>query len=484
MTLMVPGTLDDWQYRLSLKAQPGAVSVGKFWLVTGSGLNAWRVKDAKGQDAGVVLGYPIDLAAEKVLDGEWQASATLGDDVDGFARKVLWSLGGRFLWIFATDTIARIYPDCSAQVPCVWDAQDQMAGSSAHALLDDASYAERFDQALYAHLGIDGEGWFPAGLTAHKGINRLLPSHFLDLQTWSATRFWPSSAISPTSDPSAVVDEMIALIRAQMQAVIQSPMRLGLALTAGHETRMLLACARPMLDDIDMITVVGEDRHTTDTVTARRIVRDFDLRHIELPRLNATDAQRDLFIRRGAHCNADTNSRFHPSVWPVADTHVFMGGLGGEVGRAFFWRATDRPDTRITADLLTARFGLPNTPALTQLLEKWLAELPPMDAFGILDQAYLEHRNGPWYAVQFCADPTLIRQAPIFTLRGVELMLSLPPDWKRQSRLGHEIILRLWPELMKYPFNSLGPWRDAMVKLQRVAQNPRIVVKKLRKMLR
>jgi hypothetical protein len=277
---------------------------------------------------------------------------------------------------------------------------------------------------------------------------------------------------------------MVTLIRSQMKAVIDSPKRLGLALTAGHETRLLLACARPMLADIEMITVVGEDRHTTDTVTARRIVRDFGLRHIELPRKSATEEQRQRFIRRGAHCNADTNSTFHPSVWPVADTHVFMGGLGGEVGRAFFWRSGDRPDTKITADQLLGRFGLPATPEISERLQHWLDTLPPMDTYGMLDQAYLEHRNGPWYAVQFCADPTLNRQAPIFTMRGVELMLSLPPDWKRSSRLGHEIILRLWPELLKYPFNTLGPWRDVVVKFQRVAQNPRLVIKKLRKMLR
>ncbi|MGB7267919.1 MAG: hypothetical protein WBC90_00205 [Albidovulum sp.] len=481
---MPPDTLDLWQYRLSASQRSGAVPVGKFWLEHEAGLKCVRVTDAAGLPVGVLLGYPIDLAASKVLEGSWQAPATLGADINGFARQVLWALGGYYLWIFANDTVARIYPDCSAQVPCVWDDAAQMAASSAHAMLDDAEYEARFNHALYKHLGVEGEGWFPAGLTAHKGIERLLPSFFLDLNDWSQKRYWPDAAIPQTDDPSAVVDEMVTLIRSQMKAVIDSPKRLGLALTAGHETRLLLACARPMLADIEMITVVGEDRHTTDTVTARRIVRDFGLRHIELPRKSATEEQRQRFIRRGAHCNADTNSTFHPSVWPVADTHVFMGGLGGEVGRAFFWRSGDRPDTKITADQLLGRFGLPATPEISERLQHWLDELPPMDTYGMLDQAYLEHRNGPWYAVQFCADPTLNRQAPIFTMRGVELMLSLPPDWKRSSRLGHEIILRLWPELLKYPFNTLGPWRDVVVKFQRVAQNPRLVIKKLRKMLR
>lgn len=482
---MISADLDKWQYSLTEQRQPGGIPLGRFWLRVGAGMGVFPLMDADKRPVGMILGFPIDLDARRMLDGPWQAPGVLGTDKDGFIHQTLWALGGRFLLIFAADgNDLRIYPDCTAQVPCVWDATARIAASTAHAFLDGAEYEARLDRPLLVRLGVEGEGWLPAGLTAHRGVVRLLPGHYLDLQTFTAHRFWPTGPIPQATDTDAIIDETVALLQAQMEAVLHSPKRLGLGLTAGNETRVLLACARPFLDRIDTVTVVGQDRHTTDTVIARRIARDFGIRHIELPRREATPAQYQQFVSRGGHCNADSNAHFHTSVWPIADSHIFIGGIGGEVGRGFFWRLADQANTPVTADGLSGRFGLPQTPELTEALDRWIAGLPPVDTFGILDLAYLENRMGPWYAVQLCCDPTLLRIAPLFTFRGCELMLSLPPDWKRDSRLGREIIAKLWPELLRYPFNSLGPWRDALVKLQKIVKNPGLVVKKLRKMRR
>ena len=481
MVLQAP---DSWQFRLTETPTGDARRIGDLWLETGPGLPVAVVTDAQGAEAGLLLGFPIDVAGRRLIDRAWTSPASIGPDSGQFARDTLMALGGRFAFLSTAGGAPVLYPDCSAQVPVVYDPVARIAGTSAHALFDDAEYEKRFDRALYDHLGLDGEGWFPAGLTAHRGLMRLLPGHALDLSTWTVRRYWPLAPVAETTDPAAVVDEMVTIVRNQMEAILKGPQRLALALTAGHETRVLLACARPFVEKIDIVTVVGDSRRATDSVIARRITRDLGLRHLELQRRAGTDAERALYIRRNGHCNADSNARFHPSVRPLAGTHVFVGGLGGEVGRAFFWRPSDRPDTRITEDTLNARFGLPDTPALKAMLAEWLRHLPAQDAYSVLDMAYLEHRNGPWYAVQFCSDPTLLRQAPLMTLRAVELMWSLPPDWKRTSRLGHEIIAREWPELLRYPINSLGKFQDTLVKLRRVADNPALILKKLRKLSR
>lgn len=475
--------LDPWQFRLSKSASPAARALGSVWLETGADLPVTEVLDSRGKPTGVILGFALDLAARTLLASRWQAPAVFDRATpDDYARSLLPALGGRFLLVLAADGIARVYPDVAAQVSCVFDSRTGSAGSTTTALLDDESYGERFNDSLYERLGVEGEGWFPAGLTAHRDIHRLLPGHCLDLETGRVHRFWPSGDIETCADTDAVVEETIDLVRCQFEALLSGDRRLGLALTAGHETRFLLACARPYLDRIDFVTVVGGDRHATDTVIARRIARKFGLNHIELRRTTATAEQRRTFIRRGGHCYADSNSRFHPSVWPIAQSHVFAGGLGGEYGRAFLWREKDTPETQITARLLNNRLGLPEDPVVLASLERWLKDLDTDNALSILDLAYNENRMGPWSSAQFCCDPTLVRHAPLLTFRGVELMFSLPPEWKRSSRLGNEIIRRLWPELAAISYNSLGPWRDLVITMQRVLSNPRVIAKKLRKM--
>lgn len=476
--------LDDWQYRITEQPEATAIRLGRLWLNVGDGLSVTALLDSAGHPAGAILGHAIDLSAKKLLGQTWQARQSLGSGVESFVKEVLWSLGGQFLLILATDAVTRIYPDCSAQVPCVWDAAAKMAGSSAHALFDDHAYTDRFDHALFEHLNVKREGWFPAGLTAHRNLERLLPCHYLDLSDWSMRRFWPAGAPVEVADPRAAVEEMVRLVRAQFEAILASDMRLALGLTAGRETRALLACARPFVDAIDMVTVVGPDRHLTDSAIARRIVKDAQLSHRELPRVTASREEQQRFVRRGGHCNSDTNSRFHPSVRPIATTHILAGGLGGEVGRAFFWRATDREDTDITPGLLLNRLGLPAPPVLVERIANWLTGLPQMSAYSKLDLAYLEMRMGPWYAVQFCSDPTLRRIAPLFTYHGLEILLGLPADWKRQNLFSEELIRAYWPELMHYPFNSLGLVQDLKIKLQKLLKNPAILRKKLRKLRR
>lgn len=479
----MPPPLDIWQYRISYLKTPRSVAAGPMWLEVGPDLPVTHVYDAGGTEVGLLLGFPIDLETRKLITRNWRVSLSLGDDPDKFVESVLERLGGRFLWVFCTDSLARVYPDISAQIPCVFDPGLQFVGSTAHALWNDDEYQKHFDSDLFDRLGIDGEGWFPAGCTAHGGLMRLLPNHYLDLLTWNIHRFHTGPVVT-TTNPTQAVNEIIEIVQSQIEALMSGSKRVAIALTAGRETRMLLACARPYLDKVDFVTVTGGDQHSMDTVLAQRIARDHNLSHISLSRTLATPLQKDLFVRRGGHCNSDSNALFHPSVWPIAETHQMVSGVGGEIARAFFWRASDRPRTPLSASALSDRFGLPSTKVVGDALEEWLSQLEGISALRVLDLAYLEHRDGAWYAPQFCSDPTLVRQAPLLTRRSVDLMMSLPNEWKRSNRLSEEIVKQLWPELASYPYNSLGAWRDLRIKLQRGISNPSLIIKKLRKMRR
>ena len=121
-------------------------------------------------------------------------------------------------------------------------------------------------------------------------------------------------------------------------------------------TRSYLACAKPILNSnsVEFITVVGADSHETDTVMAKKIAEGCQLKHVTLPRERASPSQIALFIKRNGHCVGDSNALYHPSVWPIAHSHIFFGGLGGEFARAFLWRKRDTQieelDMRIRVD--------------------------------------------------------------------------------------------------------------------------------------
>ncbi|QCO58113.1 hypothetical protein EOK75_20350 (plasmid) [Pseudorhodobacter turbinis] len=472
---------DLWQYRISDNPAQEAIAIGDMFLEVGDGLQVTHLTDLNGTAVGVLLGFPIDLKARRLINRDWQSPFQLGSDPDAFVSETMRILGGRFLWIFRTQSVARIYPDCSAQVPCVFDPAAKQVGSTAYALLETDEYDARFDAALFDELGVDGEGWFPAGLTAHHGLHRLLPNHYLDLDTWAVQRFW-SGPETTAEDPARVVEEIIEIVQAQIEALVNGPKRVAMALTAGTNTRTLIACARDYIAKIDCMTIIGGDRHEMDSIVASRIAKDMGLNHIKLDRTNATDKQKELFIKRGGHCNGDSNALYHPSVWPLAETHVFVGGAGGEIAYPSTLKATDTIESKVSTAQIIARLGLPRNTTVALALERRLADMGDIDVLTKLGLVYLEDRYAAWYAPQFCCDPTLLRLAPLLTTRSVELMMQLPAEWRQENRLGHEIIARLWPELAQYPYNSLGKWRDMVLKLRRAIANPQLVLKVLRKM--
>src|SRR6056297_884554 len=158
--------LDDWQFRMSKHPSPNATKIGDYFLETGAGINKVSVEDTDGISVGMLVGFPISLSQSRMLHEHYKLPFSLGDNTEDFVEKVFEDLGGKFLWMFFTKTIARIYVDCSAQIPCVYDKDTYFVGSTAYALLNDVEYQKRFDQDLYDFLKVEKDGWFPAGLTA------------------------------------------------------------------------------------------------------------------------------------------------------------------------------------------------------------------------------------------------------------------------------------------------------------------------------
>lgn len=471
--------LDRWQYRLTAAPHPGGRRCGAYWLSVGEGLSIAEVVDRNGLPCGMLLGFPIDLRAACLIRGLWHLPHGCGVRTDDAIHTTLRALGGRFVWIAPHPSGTRIYPDAAAQVTCVWDAAGKEAGSTAGAILEQSDYQKRFRARLFDELGIRREGWFPAGLTAHHGVQRLLPNHYLDLTTWTAHRFAATTPSNPK--PNEVIDGISDIVRLQAKALLTDEKAVAAALTAGRDSRAILACLRDMAQDLTFVTVTGGDRHQVDSIIASRLTDAFDLSHQTLPRKTADETAQARFIRRGGHCYADSNTRFHPSIAPLADDYVFIGGLGGEIARAFYWTKDDLPSLEVTPALLMKRFGLRPSPTVEDALSDWLDSLPPMDdARDILDLAYVELRLGPWAMAQFCTDPTLQRYSPMISYDAVRLLLDLQHDWKVGDRLNEAIVQRLWPELNDHPYNTLGPWRDRWIKAQRVLENPSLIAKKLR----
>ncbi len=447
-------TLEPWQYRITSTPHPGATRCGDVWLSHAADLPVVEVVDAKGGTFGALIGFPIDLDRREIPDQKW----TVPDDVDltteSGVHAALGKLGGRFLWICQTPRLNRIYPDAATQISCVWDHDAKAAGATAMAILDDAAYAARFDHSMFATLGHGSISWLTAGLTAHSGVHRLLPNHYLDLNTWTAHRWNTARFETTTLAPNDVVDSMIASISQQIEALLNGVRKPLLALTGGLDSRTILACARDNVADLKCVTIAPENMGHRDTRVARDIAETLQLKHEILPNVNADRTAQEVYLRRSGHSCADSNMHHHASVAKLNAGHAFIGGIGADIAQAPYWYDDDTLNSHISPKVLLARLGLPQHEKTLRYLSWWRDALADHPNDRILDLAYLELRLGPWAMAQYCAAPGLVRYAPFLTYDNVKMMQALPPEWKQGRALGRAIVGRLWPELLRFPINA------------------------------
>ncbi len=442
-----------------------------------------RVFDAGGRPIGIFVGHAVDYRLGEVARSECHLAEVLPDngDIVGFIERNIYKHSGSWLFVLDCEAGRRLYLDADGTLSAVWDPATGVAAATAAMLLDDAAYVDRFERSLYRHLDVVHDGWFPAGLTAHRGIKRLLVNHYLDLDSATAHRHWPVEEIRTTDNPSEACLSIAGVARKTIGA-LRKEGDIAVTLTAGNETRLLLACCRDIAQELDFVTVSGPETRL-DCFTAGKLAENTGLRHRLLPVLYADAAGRELWHARTGHCMGGSNMSTHPSIGPMANLEYFIVGLGGEIGRGFLWRDKDTAQTKLNAETLERRMGMRSHTRVREAIGEWLVGVQRFDSFLQLDLAYLELRMGCWgYALSYVS-PDVVHISPLISRESYSMMLSLPPQWRRSNMLIVHTIERLWPELLCHPINRYGDFRDYARKIRRVIMKPSLVTKKLRKMM-
>lgn len=435
---------------------------------------------ADGSTVGLVLGWAICPRRGRMLGSMETIAAS------GIFETEIYPLLGSYLVILSIDGCEpRIYLDGLGSLSVVFDPQAGMAGGTAADLMDDIAYQQRFDRPLYEALEIKRDGWFPAGLTAHRGLERLMPNHYLDCGSWTAHRHNSYARAELHEQPvETSLDDIQAALAAMVSGILASERDVSVGLTGGGDSRMVLAGIRGYANRVEFYTVgppVGSTSLFFDLDRAREFSSRFGLDHRLLPFQNATEAQMREWDRRVGDCVITGNQKLHPSVNPLED-RITLGGLGGEVGRCFLWRDMARMPN-IDAVTIVDLLKLPRVPELVRRVEAWLDDLPAQRPHHILDLAYTELRMGCWSSPQSYANPREVILPALGSYSVIEAMLTLPPEFRQGDGLVKSFIERFWPELLGLPINRYGDFRDSMVLVKKL-MDPTRVYRKVRQKLR
>ena len=244
-------------------------------LATHPSLPVVNIETAGGSNIGWIIGFPIDLNSRLLSTGVVFNVEMNKNPRDKDIESNLYKLGGRYVAIILVEGISRVYLDPGGSLSVVY-ALDEPVIASTPSLIE---LNDGFDDELIAILSMPDSGlYYPSGLTPRRGLRRLLPNHFLELSSWKSFRHWPvNPELKVDNNVVEAVKEIVKLIKNNLHAIGKAHL-IHMSLTAGRDSRMLLACAGEILDKVVFFTFAGR-RKSVDSHVARILAEHFSLKN-------------------------------------------------------------------------------------------------------------------------------------------------------------------------------------------------------------
>jgi hypothetical protein len=300
---------------------------------------------------------------------------------------------------------------------------------------------------------------WPASGTPLRGLRHLLPNRWLDLRSAREQRYWPVRPLERLT-PEAAIERLLVLLPGQLRAAA-ARFDLALGLTAGLDSRMVLAAAREVVDRIAIVTLrQGKmpDEHP-DIETPARLLARLGLTHHVIRANSTMTADFSQRYKRNVHLAHDHYGHDAEALLKhFGRTRAVLTGSGAEVGRCpFRQKLPHAAHIRFTPRLLAwLEFGVVEPFAVARL-GQWLVEAQAQRHVKLLDLLEWEQDYGNWLAMTQLEFDIAWRDSftPFNCRELLATVLAVPERYRREPdyRMFREFIRRAWPELLSEPIN-------------------------------
>lgn len=308
---------------------------------------------------------------------------------------------------------------------------------------------------------VDHEAWWPGNSSAYREIHYLLPNHYLDLDSVSSHRYWPKRDC-----PSTPFDEGVEQVGQILRGTIKAATHrfdLCLSLTAGYDSRCVLAACREFADQIPCSTVrlVGASAdNLVDVEVARSLAERLGFKHdIIQPPLQIDDKFFDTYV---------SSVRYPHLIWypnGQAWFHLYqrkiveLTGSASEIGRCYY--GIGQLDMTNAGKALASMTNMDWHPFAIRHFQSWFNDLGDTKGYSLLDLFYWENRVGNWLAMcQAEGDVSAKDILSPFNCRNLLMqMLEVSHDKRAYPKyLFHrELISTLWKAALAEPINPHKP---------------------------
>lgn len=396
------------------------------------------------------------------------------------------NLGGRWILILNDGKRLRLFHDATGcrQVLYTSDYSQGMWCASQPGIIAEELNLKMDEDALSNFINSPAykeriEYWWPGDSSPFKEIRRLLPNHYLDLETGECHRFWPRERLGYVS-----YEEALSTSCKTLKGLIRSAHNrfdLALAVTGGWDSRLLLAATREVSESVFYYTLMYNrfydlTEENPDITTPATLLPKLGLKHNIIRCPSCADKEFKEIYNRNVTTAHDAWVAITQGIYQYYPQNtVCMKGVVSEIARCypsyrlkFFEKLNGTTLARLT-DMGKNAFAI-------KQFEIWLSgtkEVSERCRVNIGDLLLLEGKLGSWYAMnQLEWDIAQEVFEPFNCRKLIEIFLSVDERYTRQpaNRLYKRIIMEFWPDVLIEPINPtpLG-LRPAIKKLLRQA---------------
>ena len=311
-----------------------------------------------------------------------------------------------------------------------------------------------------------GMDWYPPPRSRFAGVNKLLPTQILSLAPESDRRVLPRPPLADVRTPSSYDETLDGLERnliTSLSRLRERPEAVWLPLTSGVDSRLILAAARqadlPLTTFTQRFPLMESGDRELPPVLAEAVGSD----HRELRAGRFSRGRQALFdVHTAGHC-VDGDRRFlaHGQWEMIPAPAVILRGGVFELGRCYFHRKFPEPEPGNLVESIAARFHFdefhPTSRAHRDGIADWVAWTWTTPEAGLdwRDRLYLEQRIAGWVSsIEQALDLTPYERPYIANCHTYfSMVLTLPEAVRRDSRHHVDLIGRMAPELLRFPFN-------------------------------
>jgi hypothetical protein len=417
----------------------------------------------RGEIACTLLGFLLDPVRPQASDQDIvQDLLDRHDTLDALVAATS-PLGGRWVLVLQDGERTLICHDATAlrQVSYA-ETADQGTVCASHPGLLAHVLGLQPDPATLDYLRSRGESdfevyWLPGERTLYREVRALLPNHTLDLQTGRATRHWPGAEVLQPLPVREAATGCLATLRGLLDAARRRA-PLAVSMTAGWDSRLVLALSQPARDQIYCFTLTYPHLSlaSRDVAVPARLLRQLGLQHHLIAYPTAIDAEfKDLFRQStpsgsAAYC-ADAQAMH--AQYPQG--HLCLTGDVAEIVKCHY-RLPGVPDDAVTPQQLAEVCHLEPHPLVLEALAAWRAGVPANSPIPLLDLFCWEQMAGRWQA-QIRAEYDIAQEsfAPL-NCRDLLLTMLAVDEAERQGPaypFFRTLIEQLWPEALNVPIN-------------------------------